>query len=38
MWARQREVEQVQRRAEKLAEDEVLPPQRATWEEPLPAE
>jgi ATP-binding cassette, subfamily B, heavy metal transporter len=38
MWARQREVEQVQRRAEVLAEEEVLPSPRTTWDEPLIAE
>ena len=39
MWARQREVEQVQRRAKQLAENEVLPPQpRAAVDEPVIAE
>jgi ATP-binding cassette subfamily B protein len=38
MWARQREVEQVQRRAEVLAEDEVLPSSQRAWDEPLVAE
>jgi ABC-type transport system involved in Fe-S cluster assembly fused permease/ATPase subunit len=39
MWTRQREAEQVQRRAEVLAADDgPLPPQRATWDEPLVAE
>jgi ABC-type transport system involved in Fe-S cluster assembly fused permease/ATPase subunit len=38
MWARQREVEQVQRRAQELAEDEAPLPQRAMLDDPLPAE
>jgi ABC-type transport system involved in Fe-S cluster assembly fused permease/ATPase subunit len=38
MWARQREAEQVQRRAAELAEEEVLPPPRTIWDEPLAAE
>ena len=39
MWARQREVEQVQRRAKQLAENDVLPPQpRAAVDEPVIAE
>jgi ATP-binding cassette, subfamily B, heavy metal transporter len=38
MWARQREAEQVQRRAEELADEDALPSPRATQDEPLPAE
>jgi ABC-type transport system involved in Fe-S cluster assembly fused permease/ATPase subunit len=38
MWARQREAEQVQRRAEVLAEEEELPAKRTLWDESVVAE